>query len=248
MSPVIVITGAGRGIGAATARLAAARGFDVCINYLKNQMAAETVADAVRAEGRRAITVAGDMGREADIMRLFETADAELGRLTALVNNAADMGGFCRVEEVRADTLERVFAVNVAGPFLCCREALRRMSTKHGGAGGAIVNISSTAAGRGSPGDWVHYAASKGAVNTFTKGLALEVAGEGVRVNAVAPGLTDTENHAMYGQPDRVEKWKPKLPMGRAARPEEIAAAVVWLLSDDASYITGTVQTVAGGA
>ena len=247
MNQVVVVTGGGRGIGAATARLAAARGFDVCVNYLQDRESAQAVAEDVRAAGGRAIAVQGDVGREADIVGLFEAVDAEFGGLTALVNNAADMGGFRRVEDIDADILHRVFAVNVIGPFLCAREAVRRMALRNGGRGGAIVNVSSMAAERGSAGDWVHYAASKGALNTFTKGLALEVADQGIRVNAVAAGLTDTENHAKYGQPDRVATMSPSLPMGRAARPQEIAQAVLWLLSDEASYVTGAVYPVAGG-
>ncbi len=247
MNQVLVVTGGGRGIGAATARLAAARGFDVCVNYLQDREAAQAVAEDVRAAGGRAIAVQGDVGREADIVGLFEAVDAEFGGLTALVNNAADMGGFRRVEDIDADILQRVFAVNVIGPFLCAREAVRRMSLRNGGRGGAIVNVSSTAAERGSAGDWIHYAASKGALNTFTRGLALEVADQGIRVNAVAAGLTDTENHAKYGQPDRVAAMGPSVPMGRAARPQEIAQAVLWLLSDEASYVTGAVYPVAGG-
>jgi NAD(P)-dependent dehydrogenase (short-subunit alcohol dehydrogenase family) len=246
--PILLVTGGGRGIGAAVARLAGQRGYDVCVSYLKDKTSAEGVADDVRASGGRAIAVQGNVASESDIVRLFETADAELGVIGALVNNAAEMGGFGRLEDVSAETVRTVMGINVIAPILCAREAVRRMSTASGGAGGAIVNISSTAAERGSPNDWVHYAASKGALNTFTRGLALEVAGEGIRVNAVAPGLTDTENHAMYGKPDRVAEWQDRLPLRRAAEPAEIASVVMWLLSDEAAYVTGSVYPIAGGA
>ena len=246
--PVLLVTGGGRGIGAAVARLAGQRGYDVCVSYLKDKASADGVADDIRATGGQAIAVQGNVASEADIVRLFETTDAELGVVTALVNNAAEMGGFGRLEDVSADTVRTVMGINVIAPFLCAREAVRRMSTASGGSGGAIVNISSTAAERGSPNDWIHYAASKGAINTFTRGLALEIASEGIRVNAVAPGLTDTENHAMYGKPDRVAEWQDRLPLGRAAAPEEIASVVMWLLSDEAAYVTGSVYPIAGGA
>ncbi len=246
--PVLLVTGGGRGIGAAVARLAGQRGYDVCVSYLKDKASAEGVGEDVRASGGRAIAVQGNVASESDIVRLFESTDAELGPVGALVNNAAEMGGFGRLEDVSAETVRTVMGINVIAPFLCAREAVRRMSTASGGAGGAIVNISSTGAERGSPNDWVHYAASKGALNTFTRGLALEVAREGIRVNAVAPGLTDTENHAMYGKPDRVAEWQDRLPLGRAAAPEEITSVVMWLLSDEAAYVTGSVYKIAGGA
>ncbi len=246
--PILIVTGGGRGIGAAVAKLAGERGYDVCVSYLKDSSSAEGIAKNVRACGGRGIAVQGNVASEDDIVRLFETVDAELGPVAALVNNAAEMGGFGRLEDVTAETVRTVMGINVIAPFLCAREAVRRMSTEKGGGGGAIVNISSTGAERGSPNDWVHYAASKGALNTFTKGLALEVVKEGIRVNAVAPGLTDTENHAMYGQPDRVVEWQSRLPWGRVAEPREIANAVLWLLSDEASYVTGSIYTVAAGA
>ena len=247
MSGMLIVTGAGRGIGAATAKLAGARGYAVAVNFLQNEAAANSVVAEIEAAGGSALAVQGDIGIEADILRLFEIATSKLGPLTALVNNAALTGGFSRVEDIRLETIERVLAVNVTGTMLCCREAVRRMSTQHGGEGGGIVNISSTAVHQGSPGCWAHYAATKGAVNTFTRGLAREVATEGIRVNAVAPGLVDTDLHADNGAPDRVAEMAPQIPMLRGGTPEEVAEAVVWLLSDAASYTTGSILEVAGG-
>jgi NAD(P)-dependent dehydrogenase (short-subunit alcohol dehydrogenase family) len=243
----IIITGAGRGIGAATARLAAARGFAVAVDYARDHASAEAVVREIVSAGGRAIAIQADVGSEADILRLFETAERDLGPITALVNNAGITEGLCRVEAVTAKQLERLFRVNVTGAILCAREAVRRMSTKHGGAGGAIVNISSLASRIGGAGEWVHYAASKGAIDTFTIGLAREVAAEGIRVNAVAPGLVQTGLHAAVGAPDRPQRLAPFIPMQRAGSPEEIAEAVLWLLSPAASYVTGSILEVGGG-
>jgi NAD(P)-dependent dehydrogenase (short-subunit alcohol dehydrogenase family) len=243
----VVVTGGSRGIGEATARLAAARGFAVAVNFASGEAEAHSVVRAIREQGGKAVAIRGDVGREADIVQLFREAERELGPLRGLVNNAGVTGGFARVEAVTAEALERTFAVNVAGAFLCAREAVKRMSTRHGGHGGSIVNISSLAARTGSAGEWVHYAASKGAIDTFTIGLAREVATEGIRVNAVAPGLVETGLHAANGEPERLERLKPTIPMGRPGKPEEIAGAVVWLLSSAASYVTGAVLEVGGG-
>jgi NAD(P)-dependent dehydrogenase (short-subunit alcohol dehydrogenase family) len=243
----IVVTGGSRGIGAATARLAAARGFAVAVNYVRGEAEAERVVLEIRKAGGRAAAIQADVGQEADIVRLFAEAENALGPLAGLVTNAGVTGGFARVDEVTAEALERLFAVNVTGAILCAREAVRRMSTRHGGKGGAIVNISSVAARTGAAGEWVHYAASKGAINSLTVGLAREVAKEGIRVNAVAPGLIETGIHAANGEPGRLERLKPTIPMGRAGTPEEIAEAVVWLLSPAASYVNGAVVEVGGG-
>jgi len=247
MSKILIVTGASRGIGAATARMAGRSGYDVGVNYRTNAAAAAAVADDIRAAGQRAVTVAGDMGREDDILRLFATVDAELGPLDALVNNAGIITRAGRVADVEADDLRRMFEVNIVGCFLCAREAVRRMSTAHGGAGGAIVNVSSRAAGLGSPNEFVHYAASKGAIDSFTLGLAKEVGAEGIRVNAVSPGLIDTDIHASTGLPDRVERFAPTVPIPRAGTAEEVAAPILWLLSDAASYVTAANIHVAGG-
>jgi NAD(P)-dependent dehydrogenase (short-subunit alcohol dehydrogenase family) len=247
MSGVVVITGGGRGIGAATAMLAAQRGYAVCVNYRKNQQAAEQVVRAIVSSGGQAIAVAGDVSAEADVARLFQASDKALGKLTALVNNAGILETQMRVDEMDAGRLHRVFSTNVIGSFLCAREAVRRMSTKHGGHGGAIVNVSSGAARLGSPGEYVDYAASKGAIDTLTIGLSREVAEEGVRVNGVRPGFIYTEMHASGGEPDRVERVKHMVPMKRGGQPEEVATAIVWLLSDEASYVTGTFIDVTGG-
>jgi NAD(P)-dependent dehydrogenase (short-subunit alcohol dehydrogenase family) len=247
MKKVIVITGASRGIGAATARLAGARGYAVCVNYLKNRAAAEDVVAEIEAGGGRAIAVAADVAAEAQVVELFETVDRRLGPLTALVNNAGILETQMRVEDMDAARLTRVFAANVTSCFLCSREAVRRMSARHGGSGGAIVNVSSAAARLGSAGEYVDYAASKGAVDTLTLGLAREVATEGIRVNAVRPGIIYTDIHASGGEPGRVDRVKEGVPMKRGGQPEEVATAILWLLSDEASYATGTFIDLAGG-
>jgi len=244
---VVIVTGGGRGIGAATARLAAERGYAVCVNYRANGTAAEGVAAAARAAGAKAIAVQADVAREADVARLFDTAAAELGPITALVNNAGILERQGRLDTMEAARFERVFATNVTGAFLCAREAVRRMSRRHGGAGGAIVNVSSIAAILGAPGEYVDYAASKGAIDTLTVGLAREVAEEGIRVNAVRPGVIDTDIHASGGEPGRVERVKSAVPMKRGGQPEEVARAILWLLSSESSYCTGTFIDVSGG-
>jgi NAD(P)-dependent dehydrogenase (short-subunit alcohol dehydrogenase family) len=246
-SGVVVITGASRGIGAATARLAARRGYAVCVNYRANRAAAEAVVGEIERDGGRAVAIAADVSVEAEVARLFETCDRALGRLTALVNNAGVLETQRRLEEIDAARLQRVFATNIYGAFACSREAVRRMSTKHGGAGGAIVNVSSAAARLGSPGEYVDYAASKGALDTLTVGLAGEVATEGIRVNAVRPGFIHTEMHASGGEPGRVDRVKAFVPMKRGGTPEEVARAILWLLSSEASYTTGSFVEVAGG-
>jgi len=246
-SQVLLVTGGARGIGAATARLATERGYAVCVNYRANHDAANTVVRDIINEGGRAIAVQADVAIEADIRRIFETIDAELGPLTALVNNAGILSTQCGILDLDADRINRVFATNVTGAFLCAREAVRRMSTKHGGQGGAIVNVSSIAACTGAPGEYVDYAASKGALDTLTTGLAVEVADAGIRVNGVRPGFIYTDMHADGGEPGRVDRLAPAIPMKRGGHPEEIARAILWLLSDEASYATGTTMNLAGG-
>jgi len=245
--PVLLVTGGSRGIGAATARLAAARGYDVCINYRANAEAADRAVEDVRREGARAIAVQADIAVEPDVVRMFEVCDAELGRLSALVNNAAILETQTRLDGIDAARLGRVFGTNVFGAFLCSREAVRRMSSRYGGSGGAIVNVSSGASRMGSPGEYIDYAATKGALDTLTLGLAREVATEGIRVNAVLAGHIYTELHASGGEPNRVERVKSQVPMGRGGRPEEVAQAILWLLSAEASYTTGALLDVAGG-
>jgi NAD(P)-dependent dehydrogenase (short-subunit alcohol dehydrogenase family) len=245
--PVILITGASRGIGAATAILAAERGYAVCVNYRTNTAAAAGVVGAIAKAGGRAVAVQADVAVEADVVRLFETCDRELGRLTALVNNAGILETQMRVEQMDAARLQRILAANVTGSFVCGREAVKRMSTKHGGSGGAIVNVSSGASRLGSPGEYVDYAASKGAIDTFTIGLAQEVAQEGIRVNAVRPGFIYTDIHASGGEPNRVDRVKAFVPMRRGGSAEEVARAILWLLSDEASFTTGAFIDVTGG-
>jgi NAD(P)-dependent dehydrogenase (short-subunit alcohol dehydrogenase family) len=242
-----LITGGSRGIGAATARLAVERGYQVCVNYRANRVAADTVVADIERAGGRAIAVGADVSIEADVVRLFETVDAQLGRLTALVNNAGILERQARVDAIDAARLSRVFATNVTGAFVCAREAVRRMSTAHGGAGGAIVNVSSRAAQLGAPGEYVDYAASKAALDVLTIGLAREVAGEGIRVNGVRAGIIYTDIHASGGEPGRVDRLGPTLPMRRGGEAIEVARAILWLLSDEASYSTGTFIDVAGG-
>ncbi|MGF1566663.1 MAG: SDR family oxidoreductase [Nodosilinea sp.] len=244
---VTLITGASRGIGAATAYLAAQQGDAVCVNYRHHRLAANRVVDDIRQAGGSAIAVAADVAVEADVIALFNTVDAALGRVTALVNNAGILGPQMRLEAMDAARLQAVFSTNVIGAFLCAREAVKRMSTGQGGAGGAIVNVSSVAARRGSPGEYVDYAATKGAIDTMTIGLAQEVAHQGIRVNAVRPGFIYTDIHASGGEPDRVERVKAKVPMQRGGQAAEVAQAIVWLLSEQASYTTGAFIDVAGG-
>ena len=247
MSEVMIVTGGSRGIGAATARLAGARGYAVCVNYRSDAKSAGSVVADIERAGGRAIAVAGDMSREQDVINLFETADAELGRLKVLVNNAGIVDVQSRVEDYTLARLERMFAINITGAFLCAREAVRRMSTRNGGDGGAIVNVSSAAARLGGPNEYVDYAASKGAMDTMTIGLAKEVAAEGIRVNAVRPGLIYTDIHASGGEPQRVDRLKGGVPMQRGGDPEEVARVILWLASDEASYTTGALVECSGG-
>lgn len=244
---VVLITGASRGIGAATARLAAQRGYAVCVNYRTDRAAADRVVAAIEAGGGRAIAVGADVAVEADVVRLFETSGRLLGPLTALVNNAGILETQMRLETMSASRITRVFATNAIGALLCAREAVRRMSRRHGGRGGAIVNVSSVAARLGSPDEYVDYAASKGALDTLTIGLAKEVAADGIRVNGVRPGFIYTEMHASGGEPDRVDRVKAFVPMRRGGAADEVAQAILWLLSDEASYTSGTFIDVAGG-
>jgi len=247
LNQVLLITGGSRGIGAATALLAAQRGYAVAVNYATHSLAADEVVRTIRATGGTAIAVQADVGDEAQLIAMFEKVDAKLGRLTALVNNAGVVDMQARVDEMSVERLERMFRINVIGSFVCAREAVRRMSTRHGGSGGAIVNISSAAARLGSAGQYVDYAASKGAIDTFTLGLAREVADEGIRVNAVRPGLIETEIHASGGMPDRARTLAPSVPMKRTGTADEIAGAILWLLSAEAAYTTGALLDVAGG-
>jgi NAD(P)-dependent dehydrogenase (short-subunit alcohol dehydrogenase family) len=247
MSEVMLVTGASRGIGAATARLAAARGFAVAVNYKASRKTAEALVSEIAGAGGRAIAVRGDVAVEADVKRLFETVDGELGTLGVLINNAGILEAAMRLDEMTVERWQRVLATNVVGSFLCAREAIRRMSTRHGGSGGTIVNVSSAAARLGGPGEFIDYAASKGAIDAMTIGLSKEVAREGIRVNAVRPGLIETEIHASGGQPDRVERLKDAVPMGRGGTPEEVAEAILWLASEPSSYVTGVLLDVTAG-
>ncbi len=248
MNDVVIVTGASRGIGAATARLLGARGASVVVNYRSEQAAAESVVAAVRSAGGQAQAIAGDIGNEADVLRLFAETERAFGMPTGLVNNAAMVGpGKRRIEAMDHGVMTAVFGVNIIGLMLCCREAVKRMSTERGGKGGSIVNVSSIGALTGSPYAFIDYAASKGAVDTATVGLAAEVAKCAIRVNGVRPGMIDTEIHARAGMPDRVKRFGPSMPIGRAGTAEEVAQAIVWLLSDAASYVTGTFIDVTGG-
>ena len=247
MEQVLLITGGSRGIGAATALLAARRGYAVAVNYASHSIAADEIVRIIRAEGGTAITVQADVGNEAQVMAMYEKVDSQLGRLTALVNNAGVVDVQARVDPMSVARLERMLRINVIGSFVCAREAVRRMSTRHGGAGGVIVNLSSAAARLGGPGQYVDYAASKGAIDTFTLGLAKEVADEGIRVNAVRPGLIDTDIHASGGQPGRAAELAPGVPMKRVGSAQEVAEAIVWLLSPESSYTTASILDVAGG-
>jgi len=247
VSRVVIVTGGSRGIGAATSRLAAERGYAVCVNYRANRTAADAVVASIEAAGGTAIAVGADVASEADVVRLFSTVDAALGPMHALVNNAGILERQTRVERMDAARIDRIFATNVRGAFVCAREAVKRMSTANGGAGGAIVNVSSRAAQLGAPGEYVDYAASKAALDALTIGLAREVAGEGIRVNGVRAGIIDTDIHADGGEPRRVDRLAPTLPMRRGGEAVEVARAILWLLSDDASYSTGTFIDVAGG-
>lgn len=243
---VLVVTGGSRGIGAAVCRLAAARGYGVVVNYAGNVAAAEAVCAEIHAKGGEAVAVRGDVSSAEDVEHIFRAAD-RLGRVAGLVNNAGTIAPSSRVDAMDAERINRIFAVNVTGSILCAGAAVRRMSTRHGGAGGGIVNVSSAAAKLGAPGVYTDYAASKGAIDTFTVGLALEVAAEGIRVNGVRPGVIDTEFHAAGGVPDRAQQLAPSVPLARVGTAEEVANAVLWLLSDEAAYVTGTTLAVTGG-
>ena len=243
----LIVTGASRGIGAETAKLAGARGDAVCVNYCRQRPAADAVVHEITRVGGRAIAVQADVASEADVVRLFNTVDRELGPVGGLVNNAGILEAQARVEQIDAARLGRIFATNVTGAFICAREAVRRMSTRHGGAGGAIVNVSSRAAVLGAPGEYVDYAASKAALDTLTVGLAREVAAEGIRVNAVRAGIIYTDIHASGGEPGRPDRLGPTLPMQRSGTAVEVARAILWLLSDEASYTTGSFVDVSGG-
>jgi NAD(P)-dependent dehydrogenase (short-subunit alcohol dehydrogenase family) len=244
---IALITGGGRGIGAATALKLASQGWDLAVTYRSDASAAESVAESCRSLGGSAVAFRVDVTSDEEVVRVFEQLDETLGRLTALVNNAGIVDTKARVDEYPPGRVERMLATNVVGPFLCAREAVRRMSTLHGGIGGAIVNVSSAASRLGSPGEYVDYAASKGAIDTMTLGLAKEVAREGIRVNAVRPGIIDTTIHASGGQPDRIERLADAIPLGRAGQPDEIANTIAWLCSDEASYVTGALVDVSGG-
>jgi len=247
MDDVLIVTGGSRGIGAATALIAGRNGYAVCVNYLKNEDAAEKIVNEINSNGGRAIAVCADISLEEEVVDLFQTVDVQLGTVSALVNNAGILETQMRIADMDAARLNRVFLTNITGSFLCAREAVKRMSRKNGGNGGAIVNVSSAAARLGSPGEYVDYAASKGAIDTFTIGLAREVAEEGIRVNAVRPGIIETDIHASGGEPGRVDRIKGTIPMKRGGSPEEVARAIMWLLSVESSYTTGALLDVSGG-
>lgn len=244
---IAIVTGGGRGIGAATALLLGQRGYRVCVNYRSDRSAADAIVSRIRAAGGEAMPLQADVSMEQEVVRLFAAVDHHFGRVTALVNNAAMMLPQTRLLQMDAERINRMFTVNVTSAFLCCREAVKRMSTRLGGEGGAIVNVSSVAARTGSPGEYIDYAASKGAIDSLTRGLAVEVAEEGIRVNGVRPGFIYTGMHADGGEPDRVDRVKINVPMKRGGQPEEVARAIAWLLSDEASYVTGTFIDASGG-
>ena len=246
-TPLILITGGGRGVGAATARLAAARGYDVAISYIANEAAARAVAAEVEAAGRRALAMRADSADPAEVAQLFAAIDRTFGRIDVLVNNAAIIARQSRMEDLEFARMQRIFAVNAIGPMLCAQQAVKRMARRHGGRGGVVINVSSASARLGSPNEYVDYAASKGALETFTTGLAKEVAREGIRVNCVRPGHIYTEMHASGGEPGRVDRVKDSIPMGRGGQPEEVARAILWLASAEASFVTGTFLDATGG-
>ena len=247
MKSAVIVTGASRGIGAAAARLIAQAGYPVVVNYARQEAAAARLVAEIENAGGRAASIQADVASEADVIRLFEETDKRFGKLAGLVNNAGIIRPQMRLESMSAERFREIMAVNVIGTLLCAREAVKRMSTAHGGAGGSIVNLSSVAARLGAPGEYVDYAASKGAVDSFTVGLAREVASEGIRVNAVRPGIIETDIHASGGDPGRVARIGPTVPMGREGQPAEVAAAILWLLSDAAAYVSGTITDVTGG-